>query len=36
LVDRYLELRSGPDEPFLAAYGRLGLAPFKDALYAAA
>jgi sulfite reductase (NADPH) hemoprotein beta-component len=36
VVDRYLELRSGPDEPFLAAYGRLGPAPFKEALYAAA
>jgi sulfite reductase (NADPH) hemoprotein beta-component len=34
VVDRYLELRAGPDEPFLAAYGRLGPAPFKDALYA--
>jgi sulfite reductase (NADPH) hemoprotein beta-component len=34
VVDRYLELRSSPDEPFLAAYGRLGPAPFKDALYA--
>ena len=30
------ELRAGPDEPFLAAYGRLGAAPFKEALYAAA
>jgi sulfite reductase (NADPH) hemoprotein beta-component len=36
VVDRYLELRSGPDEPFLAAYGRLGAAPFKEALYASA
>jgi sulfite reductase (NADPH) hemoprotein beta-component len=36
VVDRYLELRSSPDEPFLAAYGRLGPAPFKEALYAAA
>jgi sulfite reductase (NADPH) hemoprotein beta-component len=36
VVDRYLELRSGPDEPFLTAYGRLGPAPFKEALYAAA
>jgi sulfite reductase (NADPH) hemoprotein beta-component len=34
VVDRYLELRSGPEEPFLAAYGRLGAAPFKEALYA--
>jgi len=36
VVDKYLELRSGPNEPFLAAYGRLGVAPFKEALYAAA
>jgi sulfite reductase (NADPH) hemoprotein beta-component len=36
VVERYLELRSGPDEPFLAAYSRLGAAPFKEALYAAA
>jgi sulfite reductase (NADPH) hemoprotein beta-component len=36
VVDRYLELRSGPDEPFLAAYNRLGDAPFKEALYATA
>jgi sulfite reductase (NADPH) hemoprotein beta-component len=34
VVERYLELRTGPDEPFLAAYARLGDAPFKDALYA--
>jgi sulfite reductase (NADPH) hemoprotein beta-component len=36
VVTRYLELRSGPDEPFLAAYARLGDAPFREALYAAA
>jgi sulfite reductase (NADPH) hemoprotein beta-component len=36
VVDTYLELRSGPQEPFLAAYRRLGATPFKDALYAAA
>jgi sulfite reductase (NADPH) hemoprotein beta-component len=35
VVDRYLELRTGPDEPFLAAYARLGDGPFKEALYAA-
>jgi sulfite reductase (NADPH) hemoprotein beta-component len=35
VVDTYLKLRSGPEEPFLAAYGRLGAAPFKEALYAA-
>ncbi len=36
VVDTYLELRAGPQEPFLTAYRRLGAAPFKDALYAAA
>ena len=36
VVDTYLELRSSAQEPFLAAYGRLGPAPFKEALYAAA
>jgi sulfite reductase (NADPH) hemoprotein beta-component len=36
VVDTYLELRTGASEPFLAAYGRLGPAPFKEALYAAA
>ena len=36
VVDTYLELRASPDEPFLAAYRRLGPAPFKEALYAAA
>jgi sulfite reductase (NADPH) hemoprotein beta-component len=36
VVDTYLKLRTGSDEPFLAAYGRLGVAPFKEALYAAA
>jgi len=36
VVDTYLELRAGPQEPFLAAYRRLGATPFKDALYAAA
>jgi sulfite reductase (NADPH) hemoprotein beta-component len=35
VVERYLELRKGPDEPFLTAYNRLGDAPFKEALYAA-
>jgi sulfite reductase (NADPH) hemoprotein beta-component len=34
VVSRYLELRAGPDEPFLAAYARLGDGPFKEALYA--
>ncbi|ODN69066.1 nitrite/sulfite reductase [Methylobrevis pamukkalensis] len=33
VVDTYLGLRSGPDEPFLDAYRRVGEAPFKEALY---
>ena len=36
LVDTYLRNREGPAEPFLAAYRRLGPAPFKEALYGAA
>jgi len=36
VVDTYMKVRSGPDETFLAAYRRLGKAPFKDALYGAA
>jgi sulfite reductase (NADPH) hemoprotein beta-component len=36
LVDTYLRVRAGPDENFLAAYRRLGQAPFKEALYGAA
>jgi sulfite reductase (NADPH) hemoprotein beta-component len=36
VVDTYLQLRSGPEEAFLAAYKRVGAAPFKEALYAAA
>ena len=36
VVDTYLKLRTNSEEPFLAAYGRLGVAPFKEALYAAA
>lgn len=36
VVDTYLKLRTSPEEPFLTAYGRLGVAPFKEALYAAA
>jgi len=35
IVDRYLEVRDGPGEPFLAALRRVGDAPFKDALYGA-
>ena len=36
VVDTYLKLRSGPEEAFLATYARLGMHPFKEALYAAA
>ena len=36
VVDTYLRLRESSQEPFLAAYGRLGAAPFKEALYAPA
>ncbi len=33
IVDTYLDLRTGPDEEFLAAYRRVGAGPFKAALY---
>ncbi len=33
LVDAYLEQRESPEEAFLQAYRRLGMAPFKEALY---
>ncbi|MEJ1161798.1 nitrite/sulfite reductase [Prosthecomicrobium sp. N25] len=33
IVDTYLAERTGPEETFLAAYRRLGLKPFKEALY---
>jgi sulfite reductase (NADPH) hemoprotein beta-component len=33
VVDTYLRLRASPAETFLAAYRRLGDAPFRDALY---
>ena len=36
VVDTYLELRTSASERFLAAYRRLGPAPFKEALYATA
>ncbi|MCR4281713.1 MAG: nitrite/sulfite reductase, partial [Bauldia sp.] len=36
VVDTYLKVRAGPGENFLAAYRRLGQAPFKEALYGAA
>jgi sulfite reductase (NADPH) hemoprotein beta-component len=36
IVDTYLKVRAGRDENFLAAYRRLGQAPFKEALYGSA
>ena len=36
IVDTYLTHRQSTAEPFLAAYRRLGAAPFKEALYGAA
>ncbi|MCX5513354.1 sulfite reductase [Kaistia algarum] len=36
LVNTYLASRTSPDESFLAAYRRLGQAPFKEALYGTA
>ena len=36
IVDTYLALRTGASETFLAAYRRLGKAPFRAALYDAA
>ena len=36
LVYAYLDLREGPEETFLQTYRRLGLSPFKAALYPAA
>ena len=33
LVETYMDLRETPAERFIDAYRRLGLAPFKDALY---
>jgi sulfite reductase (NADPH) hemoprotein beta-component len=33
LVDTYLKIRTSKDEDFLAAYRRVGMAPFKEALY---
>ena len=34
LIDAYIECRSGRDESFLATYRRVGMSPFKAALYA--
>jgi len=33
LVDTYMDLRSGDSETFLEAFRRVGMAPFKEALY---
>jgi sulfite reductase (NADPH) hemoprotein beta-component len=33
LVDTYLAHRESPEEPFIAAFRRVGEAPFKEALY---
>jgi sulfite reductase (NADPH) hemoprotein beta-component len=33
LVDAYIAHRESPEEPFIAAFRRLGDAPFKEALY---
>ena len=33
IVETYRKIRSGSDETFLAAYRRVGAAPFKEALY---
>jgi sulfite reductase (NADPH) hemoprotein beta-component len=33
LIFAYLDLREGPEETFLEAYNRLGMEPFKSALY---
>jgi sulfite reductase (NADPH) hemoprotein beta-component len=33
VVQAYLKLRNGPAEDFLTAYRRVGMAPFKEALY---
>ena len=33
IIYTYLDLRDGPDEEFLATYARVGMEPFKSALY---
>ncbi len=33
VVDTYLELRTNKDEDFLSTYRRIGMTPFKKALY---
>ncbi len=36
MVETYLKLRANDNETFLAAYRRVGDAPFKEALYGTA
>ncbi len=36
IVDTYLDLREGKRETFLQTYRRVGMEPFKEALYATA
>ncbi len=36
IVDTYLDLRDGARETFLQTYRRVGMEPFKEALYATA
>ncbi len=36
IVDTYLDLRDGKRETFLQTYRRVGMEPFKEALYATA
>jgi sulfite reductase (NADPH) hemoprotein beta-component len=36
IIDTYLDLRDGARETFLQAYRRVGMEPFKEALYATA
>ncbi|MCH8169097.1 MAG: nitrite/sulfite reductase, partial [Proteobacteria bacterium] len=36
IVDTYLDLRQGRRETFLQTYRRVGMEPFKEALYATA
>ena len=33
IVETYMGLRSGDEETFLDAFRRVGIAPFKEALY---
>ena len=35
IINTYLDLRETPEERFIDAYRRLGMAPFKAALYQA-